>query len=199
MIWLKVLSSATSTLKAPTVMSASEAFLFSTGSFRFVSSSSSSAVFVLIVKKNVAPLLGSLSTQILPCIASTIRWQIARPSPVPPYFLVHEESTWLNAEKIKSCFSFGMPIPVSDTLNSSSTESSGRGSLSFGLCRDTLMVMWPSSAVNLTALLTRLTSTCRSRVMSPTTIGGTSVSTKLFIWIALAGFWKMSKTLFKHD
>ncbi len=54
-------------------------------------------IAVRIVKKNVLPLPGSLSTHILPPIISTSCLQIARPSPVPPYLREICESAWVNA------------------------------------------------------------------------------------------------------
>jgi len=45
---------------------------------------------------NVAPSPSTLSTLISPPCASTICFEIASPSPVPPYFLVVVASTWEN-------------------------------------------------------------------------------------------------------
>ena len=70
-----------------------------------------------IVKWNLLPRPGSLSTQIFPPIMATNRAEIVSPRPVPPYFLVVEESAWENESKIDLCLSLGIPIPVSDTVN----------------------------------------------------------------------------------
>ena len=42
----------------------------------------------------------------------------ARPSPVPPAFLVLEESSWVKRVNAKLILSGGMPMPVSATSNS---------------------------------------------------------------------------------
>ena len=51
------------------------------------------ATSTLILKKKVEPSPSTLSTQTSPCIRFTRRLEIASPRPVPPYFLVVEEST----------------------------------------------------------------------------------------------------------
>ena len=56
-----------------------------------------------------------LSSHSRPPISFTSWEQIARPSPVPPYFRVIERSACSKASKITCCFSGGMPIPVSET------------------------------------------------------------------------------------
>ena len=48
-------------------------------------------------------------------MASTMRRQIASPSPVPPNFRVTELSAWTKGSKIALHFSLGMPTPVSIT------------------------------------------------------------------------------------
>ena len=52
---------------------------------------------------------------------------MVRPSPVPPYFRVVEVSSCSKARKILSCFSGGMPMPVSRTAKRRPTSSLGRG------------------------------------------------------------------------
>ncbi len=42
---------------------------------------------------------------------------MVKPRPVPPYLRVVDESAWVKGEKIDSCFSAGMPMPVSATVN----------------------------------------------------------------------------------
>ena len=70
-----------------------------------------------MVKKKVDPTSGSLSTLIDPPISLTSCSEIASPSPVPPYFRVVEVSICENALKRRSCFSGGIPMPVSRTSN----------------------------------------------------------------------------------
>jgi hypothetical protein len=54
----------------------------------------SSADSARIEKVKVVPTPGLLSTLIDPPINSQIRFEIARPKPVPPYLRVVESSTW---------------------------------------------------------------------------------------------------------
>ena len=65
------------------------------------------------MKRNVLPRPGSLSTVICPPISATSRAAIDSPSPVPSYLRVVELSPCSKAWKIFSCFSRGMPMPVS--------------------------------------------------------------------------------------
>ena len=65
------------------------------------------------------PAPGSLSTQIRPPINRTSVAEIVRPRPVPPNRRVVDPSAWRKASKIASCFSGGMPMPVSVTLKCS--------------------------------------------------------------------------------
>ena len=61
------------------------------------------------------PLLGTLAWRISPpsrCASSRL---IASPRPVPPYLRLVLASACWNASKMIRCFSFGIPIPVSDT------------------------------------------------------------------------------------
>ena len=110
--------------------------------------------------EKVLPSPTRLSSSIFPPIISTRRQEIARPSPVPPYFRVVEPSACSNGEKIVDCFSGGIPMPVSATANRSPTSSPSRHA------RSTVTRTSPRS-VNLTALPTRFTRTCRKRPPSP--------------------------------
>ena len=49
-----------------------------------------------------------------PCIFTRLRL-IGRPRPVPPALRVGDVSTWVNSWKTRSSFSFGIPMPVSET------------------------------------------------------------------------------------
>ena len=111
-----------------------------------------------------------LSTQMRPSIIVTSREEIARPRPVPPYLRVVELSAWKKAPKMRACLAGGMPMPVSETSNSSRTSPSRRSS------RFTWRATSPRS-VNLMALPTRLTTICRRRPASPMSESGTSGST----------------------
>jgi len=103
-------------------------------------------------------------------MSSTSRLLIASPRPVPPNSRVVELSTWLNDRNSRSCFSGGMPRPVSATVKC--RPSSPALAAAF---RSTATTTSPL-AVNLIALPTRLTTTCRRRVTSPTTTTGTAGS-----------------------
>ncbi|MNS96021.1 hypothetical protein D3C72_1303020 [compost metagenome] len=87
---------------------------------------------------------------------------MVRPRPVPPKRRVVDVSAWAKAEKIASCTSGAMPMPVSRTLKHSTAASPSR--LSRALVSSTVPCV-----VNLMALLVRLTSTCSSRSASPIT------------------------------
>ena len=65
--------------------------------------------------QNVAPWPASESTPIWPFISSTMRLEMARPRPVPPYRRVVEASAWLNAWNRRACAAREMPTPVSRT------------------------------------------------------------------------------------
>ena len=98
---------------------------------------------------------------------STSCLEIARPRPVPPYFLVVEPSTWLNFSNTESILSAGMPGPVSRTEIRIRARAASRDSHS------TAITMLPLG-VNLMALPTRLVITWRIRPASPTKCRGTS-------------------------
>ncbi len=67
--------------------------------------------------RKVAPCPSSDSTEIVPPCISTMRFEIARPSPVPPFLRVFELSTCWNSPKILSWSSGAMPGPVSRTVS----------------------------------------------------------------------------------
>src|SRR5262245_30899229 len=104
---------------------------------------------------------------------------MARPRPVPPYWRVVEASTCENDRKSRSTRSPGIPIPVSRTVQCSN-HCSGElcpgehcfGEHSFGKhcsgehASAVIVTSTPPEGVNLTELLSRLTSTCRNRVIS---------------------------------
>src|SRR5215475_7190434 len=108
-----------------------------------------------------------------PCI-STICLAMARPRPVPPLALVRELSTWWNCSKIRSCWSSGMPGPVSVTETAKWPF------------RAPAAILTSPASVNLMALPTRLSSTCVSRCSSPRPTGS-DLSTEVVSVILL--FW----------
>ena len=110
-------------------------------------------------KRKVLPSPGTLSTVISPPISSTSWREIARPRPVPPRRRVAAESTWVKRWKSCRLAASGMPTPVSRTATRSRPPSAGS--------KPRLASTLPAS-VNLTALPTRLISTCRSRAASQT-------------------------------
>ena len=67
------------------------------------------------VNQKVVPSPGTLLTPMSPPINSTSSFEIARPSPVPPYLRVVEESTCEKLLNSRSSRSGGMPMPVSLT------------------------------------------------------------------------------------
>ena len=97
-----------------------------------------------------------------PPIRSTMRWQIARPRPVPPYRRVVDASACVNAWNRRDCASAAMPMPVSRTSKRSWCCAV------VSPTRRTLIEIEPRS-VNFTALLIRLVSTWRRRTGSPRT------------------------------
>ncbi len=117
------------------------------------------------VKWKVLPTPDWLSSQICPPIRWTSVEEIARPSPVPPNLRVVDPSAWLKASKMCACLFSGMPMPVSVTENCSFVDPACLES------SRTAITMRPRS-VNLSALPTRLVSTCFSRTGSPTTALG---------------------------
>ena len=85
---------------------------------------------------------------------------MANPNPVPPYFLVVEESTCMNFSKSDPTFSGGMPMPVSFT------ETRIWAPFLSLRSHSTAIRTWPL-AVNLMALPARFVTTCRIRPASP--------------------------------
>src|SRR5262249_20909184 len=71
------------------------------------------------VNRKVEPRLSADSTQIRPPCISTMRFAIARPRPVPPFFRVVELSACWNSSKIFAWSASEIPGPVSatDTTN----------------------------------------------------------------------------------
>ena len=104
-----------------------------------------------------------------PPISSARRRLIASPSPVPPYLRVVDESACENDWNRRLMPSAVRPMPVSRTAKVSSTLPLASA------CDATVSTTSPRS-VNFTALDSRLSRICRSRVRSPTTATGTSPS-----------------------
>ena len=125
-------------------------------------------------KANVEPWpgagAGTLSTVTPPPISVASRREMARPSPVPPYFRVVDASAWVNAWNSRACCRAVIPTPVSRTANRTRCPSPSA-------VAEAVTTTSPSS-VNLTAFESRLTRTCRTRVTSPSTVSGTESSTK---------------------
>ena len=125
-----------------------------------------------IVKWKVEPRPGpALSAHIVPPISSASSLLIARPSPVPPYLRVVPLSAWLNFWNSRDRPASLKPMPVSRTVKCSRLPSPVCSSPSVR----TLSTTSPFS-VNLTELHSRFSSTCRSRVTSPSMAAGTSPS-----------------------
>ena len=120
-----------------------------------------------------------LSTHISPPIISANRFEIARPSPVPPYLRLVEVSTWLKDWNRRCSRSAGMPIPVSRTAQCSTIGSPLSWSAladGAGLTAGVALILNTTSplSVNLMALFSRLISTCRKRETSLMMAAGTS-------------------------
>jgi len=137
------------------------------------------------VKEKMLPLPSLLSTEIVPPIRSTMDLEMVRPSPVPPYLRVVEESACVNRSKMLWILSAGIPMPVSFTENVRSTVFcsvwTADGPVNF-----TSSMTSPDS-VNLTALPMKLMSTWRRRVGSPISLVGTpgatrQASSNSFLW-----------------
>ena len=105
-----------------------------------------SAMPTRAVNQNVLPCPGSARTPTSPCISVARFLEIARPSPVPPYWRVVEASAcWKGWNSCRHC-SGVRPMPVSLTSPYSSTS----WSVCSRTCREMAMRPW---GVNLTALL----------------------------------------------
>ena len=101
---------------------------------------------------NVLPRPGSLFTEMSPPIMRQSRRDSASPSPVPPYFFAVEASAWEKSWKSLPICSSVIPMPVSATSKTISSEPRA-GPHSRRAPSDTV----PPS-VNLQALLSRLKS-----------------------------------------
>ena len=98
------------------------------------------------------------------------------PSPVPPKVRLVEVSACWNASKINSCFSEGMPIPVSETAKAS-TCSALRSAAELNPSAPNSTSIESATrpdGVNLKALESRFFSTCCSRGASVRIIPGTA-------------------------
>ena len=114
------------------------------------------------VSVNLDPSPSLLRTRRSPPMPRARSRLIARPSPVPSVDRVRLRWSWTNGSKIASCFSRGMPIPVSGDA-----EMDRRGGRS---ARDTVATASsPPGRVNLIAFEMRLMSTCLSRSRSAMT------------------------------
>src|SRR5262245_22549173 len=103
------------------------------------------------------PFSGSLATVTSPPIMRASLRVMASPSPVPPKRCAVAESAWLNSSNNLACCSAVMPMPVSETANSTKL-------LPLLTLRATSLTS--PALVNLHALLRRLSSICRSRMGS---------------------------------
>ena len=90
---------------------------------------------------------------------STMRFEIARPRPVPPNLRVAEPSACSNSRKMRAWSRGAIPMPVSRTWKRMSPSRSPGST----------MTATPPCSVNLMALPARLSSTWRSRAASPMT------------------------------
>src|SRR5580692_4527479 len=127
------------------------------GAFSAVCPSPPAFTGSLMVK--VEPLPSSESTWMRPPCSSTMRLEIARPKPVPPFCRVEVLSTCWNSSKIFTWSSAAMPGPESRTAT-----------LNAPFAAEASIATSPLS-VNLIALPTRLSSTCASRRSSPRPAG----------------------------
>ena len=116
---------------------------------------------------NDEPWPGALRTRMPAPIKPSRRWQIANPSPVPPYCRVVEPSACENCSKMRPCADSLMPMPVSRTVMRTLVSCSPHSSTSSRSSTS------PSS-VNLIALPNRLVKTWRSRNGSPRSTGAAS-------------------------
>ena len=112
-------------------------------------------------KAKTLPLSTLLVTQMRPPISSTRRLEMVSPRPEPPNRRVVDESAWVKRSKTRASLSPEMPMPVSVTVNRRAVGTAASSSRS--TFRETSPV-----AVNLIALPSKLSSTWRSRVGSPT-------------------------------
>src|SRR6516162_2384948 len=115
---------------------------------------------------NTEPLPGSLFTVTSqPIIRASLR-AMARPRPVPPKRCAVAASAWLNSSNSLAFCSAVMPMPVSETANSTKL---------LPLLTLRAASLTSPALVNLQALLNRLSSICRSRM-------GSTVNAPRFSW-----------------
>src|SRR5436305_9402512 len=112
------------------------------------------------------PLPSSLVTVTSPPIMRASLRVMASPSPVPPNFCAVEASAWLNSSNSFACCSAVMPMPVSETANSTKL---------LPLLTLHAASLTSPALVNLQALLRRLSRICRSRM-------GSTVRAPRFSW-----------------
>ena len=159
---LNSLSSATSTRAALPIceesLSSSEAC--SASSSTSSRSAAESERSINRVNEKVEPTPYSDSTQICPPISSTSCLQIASPSPTPSGLRTRASLILVNMPKSFFCAFSSMPTPVSAT--ETRKQKWERVSSFTSSERVTVPLM-----VNLTALYSRLSSTCRIRCESP--------------------------------
>ena len=121
--------------------------------------------------QKVLPAPSLLSMPISPPISSTSRWQMARPSPVPP----RPRSSWVKRWNRSRCRSAAMPIPVSVTVKVQMRLAPGRPPdlLPPKLLPSSSTALTDSRteprSVNFTALPSRFSRIWRSRSGSPMT------------------------------
>ena len=85
---------------------------------------------------------------------------MAKPKPVPPYFLFISTEPCEKLSKIELCFSIGIPIPVS-AISKCTVE------ISFSVFTTDAPILTFPFLVNFKALLMRLMKICESFVGSP--------------------------------
>ena len=157
----------------------------STGRERFFSVSKMEVSFLKIrVNQKVEPVKGRLVNPIFPPIMETSCLEIAVPSPVPPYLLVVDPSAWEKLSNILSCFSFGIPIPVSWTQNRNLT--SWPRSL-----KESAQINISPSWVNFKAFPVRLIRICLNLPGSPMSFswasgGRKEINSNPFFWAVIA-------------
>src|SRR5262245_45217343 len=127
---------------------------------------------------NTEPLPGSLVTVTSPPIMRASLRVMARPSPVPPNFCAVAASAWVNSSNSLSCCSAVMPMPVSETTNSTKL---------LPLLSLRAASLTSPALVNLQALLRRLSSICLSRMGSTASAprsSGVSTVRRFLFWSA---------------
>ena len=124
---------------------------------------------------NVEPVPGVEETVIAPPSSQASDRLIDRPRPEPPYLRLVVPSACWNCSKMSASLSSAMPMPVSTTVNATTPAAPRRAGASKARSAGagaTRRVTEPVS-VNLTALDSRLRSTCWSFCGSVTIVGGT--------------------------